>query len=113
MATVEPYIYNATIVRIIDGDTVVVDCDLGFHLNSKMTLRLLGINAPELHAPDEPTRERARAATAALTAMLKGPVRIRTVKADAFGRYLADIYTLDGVFINAEMIAQGHAVAFR
>ena len=42
------YTYKANIVRVIDGDTVVADIDLGFDVwLRKEHLRLVGIDAPE------------------------------------------------------------------
>lgn len=113
----EPYVYNANVLRVVDGDTVDVVADLGFHTWMKMRLRLRGIDAPELHAikdgkPDLETRLRAVASREALTAKVVTPVRIKSTKADDFGRYLADIFVGDR-YINAEMIAEGHAVAYK
>lgn len=47
------YEYKCTIVRIIDGDTVVVDIDLGFNVSlSNQHVRLAGIDAPETRTRD-------------------------------------------------------------
>ena len=40
------YNYQATIVKIVDGDTVKLDIDLGFKIHIAVTARLHGINAP-------------------------------------------------------------------
>ena len=40
------YEYRARITRVIDGDTVEAEIDLGFHVTFTATLRLTGINAP-------------------------------------------------------------------
>lgn len=45
------YIYAATVQRVIDGDTVVLDVDLGFKTWHHGPFRLVGINARELHSP--------------------------------------------------------------
>jgi micrococcal nuclease len=42
------YQYTAKLVRVIDGDTVVLDVDLGFRINLRETFRLANINAFEL-----------------------------------------------------------------
>lgn len=39
--------YRATLNRVIDGDTYVLDLDLGFHVKLTETIRLLGIDTPE------------------------------------------------------------------
>ncbi len=41
------YQYQAKLVRIIDGDTVECDIDLGFYMTARMPVRLAHINAPE------------------------------------------------------------------
>ena len=41
------YQYNATLVRVVDGDTVDAMIDLGFDIQVKKRIRLAGINAPE------------------------------------------------------------------
>ena len=39
----EPFYYNCTLVRVIDGDTIDVDIDLGFSVVlSKQRVRLAG-----------------------------------------------------------------------
>ena len=107
------YTYRAVITRVIDGDTVVADIDLGFNTWRKdERLRLYGINAPE---PRSATRKAGLAATQALRDALEGKqVVICTIKdcADSFGRYLARIFVVEGepVSINAAMILAGHAV---
>ena len=43
----EKYFYDARVLRVVDGDTVDMDVDLGFHTRVKKRVRLYGINAPE------------------------------------------------------------------
>ncbi len=44
----DPYYYNCTLVRVIDGDTIDVDIDLGFNIIlAKRRIRLMGIDTPE------------------------------------------------------------------
>lgn len=48
-----PYEYNAQLKRIIDGDTIVVDIDLGFDVILKdQSVRLKGVDAPESRTRD-------------------------------------------------------------
>ena len=44
------YKYNAKIVRWVDGDTVIVDIDLGFYVTRQERIRLSRIDAPELNS---------------------------------------------------------------
>lgn len=103
------YLYRAVVKRIIDGDTIRVDWDLGAHVTLKdQPLRLLGLNAPELRGPTRPAGIAARNWLAARLPV-GSEIVIHTVKDDAFGRYLAWVW-VGFDLINEEMIAAGHAV---
>src|SRR4030042_4747709 len=43
-----PYTYFAKLERVVDGDTLLINFDLGFFINLKEKVRLIGINAPEI-----------------------------------------------------------------
>ena len=47
------YKYNAKIRRWIDGDTVVLDVDLGFRIQHKIHVRLFGLDAPEVRGAEK------------------------------------------------------------
>lgn len=107
--------YSAEIVRVVDGDTVVADIDLGFHTWRRGEwLRLAGINAPE---PRGESREDGRRSTAALVALLDKKSTIVCTLDDArgkYGRYLAWIFVEGpdlGVSVNTHMVRLGFAVA--
>jgi micrococcal nuclease len=110
------YEYRARIVRVIDGDTVEAELDLGFRVSLRAVLRLVGINAPEVHGPDRP---RGLAATKHLRELLlqhtpaDDVVTVRTQKdvTEKYGRYLAVILA-GAVNVNDRMIADGHAVPY-
>jgi micrococcal nuclease len=49
-----PFEYKANVVRVIDGDTLIVDIDLGFHIWLKeQVIRLHGIDCPETKSKDK------------------------------------------------------------
>ena len=103
------YQYRAEITRVIDGDTVVADIDLGFHTwRRDEHLRLWGINTPELDGmPDSPGGK----AKAALEGKILGKKLIICTlkdKQEKFGRYLAKIYVGDEL-VNDWLISQGLA----
>lgn len=104
-----PYTYSATIVRVVDGDSAYAEVSLGFHLKLEISMRLEGINAPELNtAAGKLARDYLKSLIPAGTAVL-----IRTYKdpKDKYGRWLARIYR-DKVDVNKEMLAAGHAVEY-
>lgn len=112
------YEYRASVLRVIDGDTIEVTLDLGFHTYRKETLRLRGIDAPEMHAADEAQKAKAHAAKGALRAMVitEKPLTIRTYKdqRDKYGRYLAEVFVEqpDSTQLNvsAELVERGFAI---
>jgi micrococcal nuclease len=101
------YTYKATVIRVIDGDTIWCDIDLGFYMTARMPVRLAHINTPELNqAGGQDAKEHLKVLLAG------GKVLLRTYKPrDKYGRYLADVL-VDYVNINYQMIADGHAVAY-
>lgn len=52
MAVFPQYIYNAEVVRVIDGDSVIANVDVGFDMWKRCNIRLHGINAPETRTRD-------------------------------------------------------------
>lgn len=101
--------------RVIDGDTICVTIDLGFYTHRKETIRLWGINAPEMRGDE---RQKGIAARDHLIKLLQeeGPISIRTLKnrrgEDRTGStgYLAILYSADGLDLTRQMVRDGHAV---
>lgn len=110
------YCYLATVLSVTDGDTVVLQIDLGFRASFVTPVRLFGVNAPELFSGGPEERRRGAAAKAFLQTLLAdcgNTVHIRTHKdsRDKYGRYLAQLFhpvTGDGLI--ETMIRAGHAV---
>lgn len=102
------YKYNATLVKIVDGDTIDVKIDLGFHIYIVERLRFRGIDTPEMNSTDPLERENATKAKNRVIELFTGVdvFQISTFKSDKFGRYLADIYlpnqnnTLNQILLN-------------
>ena len=55
-----PRIYKAKLVRVIDGDTIVLNLDLGFDVTRKTTVRLAGIDTNEVHGVKHESAEYAK-----------------------------------------------------
>jgi micrococcal nuclease len=88
---VNPYVYRLkALVRVLDGDTIDIDLDLGFSLTLRQRIRLKGLDAPELTRPTE--RAAGEAAKAFVQAWLEPPgtIYIETTKDDKYGRMLGD-----------------------
>jgi micrococcal nuclease len=83
------YDYNATLVRIIDGDTVVLDFDLGLSTHRHASVRLAGIDAIE--RSDDPTGA-AKQVVADWFEATEGRVIVKTMKDQkSFDRYIAHV----------------------
>jgi endonuclease YncB( thermonuclease family) len=107
---VRAYRYDCIVARWHDGDTVVVDIDLGFGVwLHEVAIRLLGINANELNTPA------GKEALAYAASLAPPTTRLMLVsykdRADKYGgRWLGTLFrTGDTVSINAMMLASGHA----
>lgn len=95
-----------TVIRVIDGDTVKIDLDLGWGLHYVTNCRVAGINAPEVaSAPG------ARAKAYAETLLPVGaPVTFVSHSLDKYGRALGSIVYSTGRDFAAEMLIVGHAI---
>lgn len=89
------YVYEkATVVRVVDGDTVYLKVDCGFRFSYEGPFRLLGLDAPEITGPEKEEGLRWKAGLEALLPV--GTVLpCQTLKPDSFGRWLA-VLTIDG-----------------
>jgi micrococcal nuclease len=107
------YTFKAFVINVVDGDTIDVDIDVGFHITMRHRLRFNTINTAELRSKIEEERILAQVAKQfVIDKLLNQQVIIRTRKSDAFGRYLADIYyEQDGnqICINEELLSNGMA----
>ena len=106
------YDYRCEVLRVIDGDTIELNIDLGFSCWYRGVARLKGINAPELSGASRPQGEISKAALIALLAV--GPVIAITElkkEKDKYGRCLVRLFCA-GVDVNEAMVAGGFAVPY-
>ncbi len=108
------YFYNAECARVIDGDTIVVNIDLGFHIFLKgIILRFSRINAYESRGKEK--LKGLKAKVWLQNRIWHKNIIIETIKprgkklTDSFGRYIAEIFDKDGNNINDELCLEGHA----
>jgi micrococcal nuclease len=99
---------SARVVRVVDGDTVVVRT--GGH---EERVRYIGVDTPESVKPGTPVQCFAKAASAANKRLVEGQ-EVRLVgdaeARDRYGRTLAYVYRAsDGLFVNAELVRRGYA----
>ena len=116
----ELYWYRARVVRIIDGDSVLLDFDAGFGLWLRgERCRLAGINTPEIFGKTEPGGAEAKAWLEDQISACGGDVLVRTEKSkDKFGRWLAWLYSPYSLehrkadSLNLQMVRLGLAKAY-
>jgi micrococcal nuclease len=114
------YEYRCKVVKIIDGDTVDVDIDLGFGVwLKKERIRMFGIDTPESRTRDLEEKKYGKAAKEFITGMLddEGGIVLKTRKdkEGKYGRILGELWrTTDFAdkSINDYMIEKHHAVAY-
>jgi micrococcal nuclease len=102
------YVYKAKVIKVVDGDTLIVDIDLGCYTHITKRLRLDKVNAPE-----QKTAE-GKAATAWVKDNLPKDIIVRTIKDknDKYGRLLGVVY-VGQVNFNDELVKAGRAVGYK
>ena len=113
-SAVPTYYYKCRVVRVIDGDTIVVDIDQGFNdWKHKQKLRLAGIDTPESRTRNKAEKVLGLAAKERVKELCGDEGYIQTLDAgDKYGRILAIPITKEGTNICATLINEGHAVEY-
>ena len=119
------YEYRATIIKIIDGDTVDVDIDLGFNVVLKdERVRIAGIDTPESRTRDLEEKKFGLAAKARVKQLLGKTCVLQTQinkngedMKGKFGRILGDFNVYDSntdswKLLTSILISEGHAVPY-
>ena len=115
----ERFWYGATVIGVVDGDTVDLMVDLGFSVHHKIRVRLYGINTPESRTKDLKEKELGLKAKKFVEDWITNHkwVFVNTIpdKNDKYGRVLARIYSSDKIddpqtaCLNIDMIQSGNA----
>ena len=118
------YQYNVSVVKVVDGDTIDVDIDLGFGMTyKKQRVRLMGIDTPESRTRDLEEKKFGKASKKHLKKLLESAERVSLISHDKgkFGRILGEIYIHfnEGhpvfgteINVNQQMIDDHHAVEY-
>jgi micrococcal nuclease len=105
------YEYNATLDRVVDGDTVDALVDLGFDTWKKVRIRLMGIDAWESRTRDLEEKEKGIAAKNRVIEILKQGDNKFILKSHGVGKYgrcLGEVI-VEGMNVNNQLINEGHA----
>lgn len=120
------YHYRVKLLKVVDGDTVDVDVDLGFDVwLRKQRIRLHGIDTPESRTRDREEKRFGIRAKQHLSHMIateiehgplvgsdiKKQISLQSLGRGKFGRILGVLF-VDGVNVNEKMVETHHAVAY-
>jgi len=111
------YEYNATVDRVVDGDTIDALVDLGFDTWEKVRVRFLGINAPESRTRDLEEKKLGLAAKDRVKEILEENDNKFILKSHGVGKYgrcLGEIFveTLGETSLQKTLINEGHGVEY-
>lgn len=108
--------YKAKLIRIVDGDTIDAEIDVGFDVYVRKRIRLWGINAPETRSSD---KDEVRAGKETLRrlgeilALSNGEFELITHGDGKFGRCLGEIFVKEHKeSINRVLISEGLATEY-
>jgi micrococcal nuclease len=112
--------YDVHVIKVVDGDTVDVDIDLGFGICLKdERVRIMGIDTPESRTSDRVEKLFGLAAKDRLYSLLEKDAKLITTEDKSgedmkgkFGRILGDFRAADGRLVTDIMIEEGHCVAY-
>jgi len=112
--------YRCKLRKVVDGDTVDVDIDLGFGIwQMNERVRIMGIDTPESRTRNKIEKKFGLAAKARLKSLLgPKPILQTTISKKGldmkgkFGRVLGDFIIDGGPLVSQIMCKEGHAVAY-
>jgi micrococcal nuclease len=111
--SVTPFVYNAILDRVVDGDTIDVVLDLGFDVKlHKQRVRLAGIDTPESRTRNLAEKALGLKAKDRLIELCVGQFKIQSLGKGKYGRILGIPFTEDNKNICQMLIEEGHAVEY-
>ena len=109
------YEYNCTITRVVDGDTIDVDIDLGFGTwRCGQRIRLYGVDTPECRTRDKQEKAAGLLAKKFVQDALHvgGTYKLETREKGKFGRFLGVIKIAGDLTINTALVTEHLAVPY-
>jgi micrococcal nuclease len=115
----DPYIYRVKkVIKVVDGDTIDADIDLGFDISLTKRVRLSGVDTPESRTTDLKEKKLGLESKEWLKHKLEfaKDVLIKTELPDStekYGRILGNLYiNNEALSLNQQMIDEGYALAY-
>jgi micrococcal nuclease len=107
-------IKGGQVIKVYDGDTITIASKLPFDDSPlyRLSVRLNGIDTPEIKGKTDDEKTAAKNARNALTGLVMNKyVTLQNIQTEKYGRILADVY-LDSLHINQWMIKERYAVSY-
>jgi micrococcal nuclease len=115
----DPYIYRIkNILKVVDGDTIDADIDLGFSISLEKRIRLAGVDTPESRTTDLKEKAMGLESKEWLKKKLEGAkdIIIKTELPDStekYGRIIGHLFINEQeISLNNQMINDGYALAY-
>ena len=117
--TKDPYVYRIkSVTKVVDGDTIDADIDLGFDISLSKRIRLAGIDTPESRTTNVKEKAMGLESKDWLKKTLEGAkdILIKTELPDStekYGRIIGHLF-INGqeTSLNNQMITSGYALAY-
>ena len=112
-----PFIFpiqEGQVIKVYDGDTITIAAYMPYADSSlfRFSVRLNGIDTPEIKGHSDEEKKAAKVSRAALNEkLLHRVVTLKNVQTEKYGRILADVY-LDDLHINQWMLDNNYAVKY-
>lgn len=109
-----PPIYHGMVIKVYDGDTITVASKLPYDNSPlyRFSVRLGGIDSPEIKGKTEEEKAHAIIARNALSELiLHKHIHLKNVRVEKYGRVLADVY-LEDIWVNKWMLDNNHVIPY-
>jgi micrococcal nuclease len=107
-------IEGGRVIKVYDGDTITIASKLPFKESPlyRLSVRLNGIDTPEIKGKDEDEKTAAKITRDALSALIFNKyVTLKNIQSEKYGRILADVY-LGELHLNEWLIKEKYAVKY-
>ena len=107
-------IEKGIVIKVYDGDTITIASKLPYETSPlyRFSVRLNGIDCPEIKSKDENEKECAQIAKKEMNDLIMNKiVTLKNVQTEKYGRILADVYIGD-LHLNQHMIEKRLAVTY-
>jgi len=112
-----PFVFpinSGQVIKVYDGDTITIASKMPYNDSPlyRFSVRLNGIDTPEIKGKKEEEKEIAKKARNELsTLIMNKTVTLKNVQSEKYGRILADVY-LDDICLNVWMVEKRFAVKY-